>query len=73
MATSQVPSPRSASAPSRVRYLVVVFAVTLAVVTYIARVPISVSAPAIAPALVMAAGQVERRHRSKPARVQMWT
>ena len=47
MATSQVPLTRPLETPSRVRYWVIVFAVALAVVTYIDRVSISFAAPAI--------------------------
>src|ERR1700748_3543282 len=48
MATSKVTYPRQLEAPSRVRYWVIVFAVALAVVTYIDRVSISFAAPSIA-------------------------
>jgi len=47
MATSKVRYPRPVATPSRVRYWVIVFAVALAVVTYIDRVSISFAAPAI--------------------------
>jgi MFS transporter, ACS family, glucarate transporter len=42
--TSQLPYPSAADRPTRVRYWVIVFAVTLAVVTYIDRVSISFAA-----------------------------
>jgi MFS family permease len=47
MATSKVRYSHSVETPSRVRYWVIVFAVALAVVTYIDRVSISFAAPAI--------------------------
>ncbi len=47
MATQPVSSPRLAGRPTRVRYWVIVFAVTLAVITYIDRVCISQAAPLI--------------------------
>lgn len=47
MTTSQLPSRSAAQRPTRVRYWVIVFAVTLAVVTYIDRVSIANAAPDI--------------------------
>ena len=47
MAISQVSYPHTLGTPTRVRYWVIVFAVTLAVVTYIDRVAISFAAPFI--------------------------
>jgi MFS family permease len=47
MAISQASYPHTLGTPTRVRYWVIVFAVTLAVVTYIDRVAISFAAPFI--------------------------
>jgi MFS transporter, ACS family, glucarate transporter len=45
--TTQVPGPTAVQRPTRVRYWVIVFAVTLAVVTYIDRVSIASATPHI--------------------------
>jgi MFS family permease len=47
MSVSRVPAPKPALKPSRARYWVVVFAVTLAILAYIDRVAISQAAPNI--------------------------
>jgi ACS family glucarate transporter-like MFS transporter len=52
------PRPVSVERPTRVRYWVIVFAVTLAVVTYIDRVCISIAMPAIADELKLNSKQV---------------
>lgn len=58
LAATQPPPPATTGRPTRVRYWVIVFAVTLAVITYIDRVCISQAAPSIQAELGFTAEQM---------------